>query len=166
MFIKITSVVKGSPCESRWSSEDRQEISMEWAQKQGLFKNHRWMSNIRVGETLVVNTDIAKMLPEISTGNFTYEELTAKYMNQTLYSDTNAFEVVEWITPKKAMLRELKPIFQDGEVHESTDEFEQDTESPIFEVRMRKNGGFYQTGQKCCPYIPTEHPHYYYDLSF
>ena len=124
------------------------------------------MSNIRVGETLVINTEIADKLPEISAGNFTYEEVVAKYMNQTLYSDTNAFEVIEWITPKRAKLRELKPIFDEGEVHESTDRFEPDPDAEIFEVRMRKNGGFYLPKQKGCPYMPTEHPLYYYDLSF
>ena len=172
MFIKITSVISGSECQYKYYSnyykklQATDEIDMEWAEKQGLFKGCRWMSCIKVGDTLVLNTDIAAKLPEIAEGNFTYEEIVAKYMNQTLYSDTNAFEVIEWITPKRAKLRELKPVFDKGEVHESTDRFESDPEAVIFEVRMRKNGCFYQTGQKCCPYCPTEHPHYYYDLSF
>lgn len=172
MFIKITSVISGSECQHKYYSDyhkklqDTDEIDMEWAQKAGLWKGYRWMSNIRVGETLVINTEIADKLPEISAGNFTYEEVVAKYMNQTLYSDTNAFEVIEWITPKRAKLRELKPIFDEGEVHESTDRFEPDPDAEIFEVRMRKNGGFYLPKQKGCPYMPTEHPHYYYDLSF
>lgn len=172
MFIKITSVISGSECQHKYYSDYHKklqatdEIDMEWAQKAGLWKGYRWMSNIRVGETLVINTEIADKLTEISAGNFTYEEVVAKYMNQTLHSDTNAFEVIEWITPKRAKLRELKPIFDEGEVHESTDRFEPDPDAEIFEVRMRKNGGFYLPKQKGCPYMPTEHPHYYYDLSF
>lgn len=170
MFIKITSVIEGSECQYKFDYKGKivreQEIEMEWAQKAGLWKDYRYMSNLRVGDTLVINTDVAERLPEISDGNFTYDVLLPKYMNQTLYSDTNAFEVVEWITHKRAKLRELKPIFDEGEVHESTDRFESDPKATIFEVRMRKNGGFYQSGQKGCPYMPTEHPHYYYDMSF
>lgn len=170
MFIRITSVIEGSECQQKHVFNGVEytypEINCFWAQKAGLFKGHRWMSNLKVGETIVIATDIAEKLPEISAENFTYEEVVAKYMNQTLYSDTNAFEVIEWITPKKALIRELKPVFEKGEIHESTSKFEQDPEATIFEVRMRKNGGFYQSGQKCCPYVPTEYPHYYYDLSF
>ena len=172
MFIKITSVIEGSECQYKYKGfyDNKQhtsdEIDMEWAQKAGLWKGYKWVSNIRVGDTLVLNTDVAERLPEISDGNFTYDVLLPKYMNQTLYSDTNAFEVVEWITHKRVKLRELKPIFDEGEVHESTDRFESDPKATIFEVRMRKNGCFYQSGQKGCPYMPTENPHYYYDLSF
>lgn len=172
MFIKITSVISGSECQHKYYSDCHQkqqatdEIDMKWAQEAGLFKNHRWMYNIRVGETLVLHTDIAEKLPEISDGNFTYEVVLPKYMNQTLYSDTNAFEVIEWITSKRAKIRELKPVFNEGEYHESTDRFEPDPDAEILEVRMRKNGCFYQPKQKCCPYVPTEHPHYHYDLSF
>lgn len=172
MFIKITSVVAGSECQHKYYSDyhkkeiDTNEIDMDWAQEAGLWKGYRWMSNIRVGDTIVINTDVAEKLPEIAAGNFNYEEIVAKYMNQTLYSDTNAFEVLEWITPKKAKIRELKPKFQEGEWHESSDEFEQDPDATPFIVRMHKNGGFYEAGSRHCPYMPTEHPHYYYDMSF
>lgn len=166
MFVRITSIIAGSQCESKWSREGYREIAMDWAKEHGLFDNSRWMHSIKEGETLVLNVEISAKLPEIASGNFTYEEIVAKYMNQTLYSDTNAFEVLEWLTPKKALIRELKPKFKDGEWHESTDEFEKDPDATPFIVRMHKNGGFYESGSRHCPYIPTEHPHYYYDMSF
>lgn len=172
MFIKITSVIEGSECQYKYYSDYQKkeistnEIDKYWAQEAGLWKGYRWMSNISVGDTIVINTDVAEKLQEIAAGNFTYEELVAKFMNQTLYSDTRAFEVINWITPKRAIIRELKPVFNEGEVHESTDRFESDPNGVAFEVRMRKNGGFYIPKQTCCPYMPTEHPHYYYDLSF
>lgn len=172
MFIKITSVIEGSECQYKYQSEydhklhRSKEIDMEWALEKGLLKGYRLIGNTRVGETLVLNKDVAAKLPEIASGNFTYEEIECKYMNQTLYSDTNAFEVIEWITPTKCKLRELTPVFEEGEVHESTDKFEQNPNNVIFEVRMHKNGMFYEPGSRCCGYQPTEHPHYYYDLSF
>lgn len=172
MFIRITSIIEGSACQHKYFSEfhneyrTSKEIDCDWARDKGLFKGYRWISDIKVGDTLVIGSDTELILSDIAEGNFTYEQVTPKYMNQTLYTDTNAFEVIEWISPKKALIRELKPIFADEEFPESTSKFESDPEALIFEVRMRKDGLFYQPKQKGCPYQPTEFPHYYYDLSF
>lgn len=88
MFIKITSVIAGSECQHKYYSDYHKkeigtnEIDMDWAQEAGLWNGYRWMSNIRVGDTIVINTDVAEKLPEIAAGNFTYEEIVAKYMNR------------------------------------------------------------------------------------
>lgn len=107
-----------------------------------------------------------------------------KYANQHLYTDTNPFEVVEELSDKRILVRamkctikpEAKEALQASFVpggfigHFDNDKqewnYESDASAPLIELRKHKDGRWYETGSRHCPFTLSDHPVKFYDYNF
>ena len=110
--------------------------------------------------------------------------LEKKYANQHLYTDTNPYEVVEELSDKRIMVRAMKctikpeakaalqASFVPGGFFGHTDndlqewDYESDASAPLIELRKHKDGRWYETGSRHCPFTLSDHPVKYYDYNF
>lgn len=106
------------------------------------------------------------------------------YMSEYLYSDRQAYEVVEVYSWHKMAVRQLKAIevpeaqarrkasfipggfvgHFDNSLQEWT--FESDETNPILIVRRHNDGWFYRPNTRTCPFIPHTEPYEFYDFNY
>lgn len=94
-----------------------------------------------------------------------------KFFNMHLYSDINPYACVKEFTPNKVgvvrMYTEAGPT-ADGMGHQDwiCTKPANWTEDDMIILTRRKNGLFYQVGDKSCPCTVSKEPIHYYDWSF
>ena len=107
-----------------------------------------------------------------------------KYANQHLYTDTNPFEVVEELSATRILVRAMKctikPEAKDalqasfvpggfvGHFDNDAQEWDyaSDDNAPLIELRRHKDGHWYETGSRHCPFTLSDHPYKFYDYNF
>lgn len=93
--------------------------------------------------------------------------MTPKFINEYCYSDRHAYEVIERKSEKVLSIRRLiaKRTDNNGMSESQTYEFTQNLEGGVFDVRMHKDGCFYEP-KGCNPFILQNEPYEYFDFSF
>jgi hypothetical protein len=165
-FIRITKIHKGAKGTWKYNGKSYKELDMDFAREIGLLTYSRWLWNVKEGDTLIVPFRLLDEIREKGKGVFEFQIEHPKYANQTLYSDTNPFEVVEWKSETCVVLRPMDTADYCGEMGEYCETYISRPDWPTFTVREHKNGGLYESGSRCCPYILAEKPHYRRDPSF
>lgn len=106
------------------------------------------------------------------------------YMSRYLFSDVDAYEVIEIVTPNKFVVRELKATltkeadealgksFELGGFFGHFDNacqkwnFESDERGVTKVVRRHADGRYYEAGHSTIPFVPRATPYKFYDYNF
>lgn len=165
-FIRITKINAGAKGTASYNGRNYPELKHDYAQEIGLLKYSRWLYNIKEGETLIVPFKMLEQIREAGKGTFEFQLEHPKYANQHLYSDVTPYEVVEWKSETCVVLRAMDTADYSGAMGEHCETYKSNTNNPTFTVREHKNGGLYDAGSRCCPYVLAEKPYYFRDPSF
>lgn len=163
-FIRITSITPGAKGTCKYGRHDR--IDYKFAHESGLLKYSGWLYDIEVGDTLIVPYKMLDEIRENGKGVFEFQLEHPKYANQTLYSDTYPYEVVEWKSETCVVLRAMGTADYTGPMGEHCDTYISRPDKPTFTVREHKNGYLYDPGSHSCPYVLANEPYYRRDPSF
>lgn len=106
------------------------------------------------------------------------------YVSRYLWSDVEAYEVIDMVTPTTWEVRELKATLTDKAGEELREsfvpggffghydnskqdwEFESDTNNPVIRIRQHKDGYFYEAGASTIFFAVKDHPYKFYDHNF
>lgn len=114
---------------------------------------------IHEGDTLNVSKEKYNKLLE-NCGDFVeFEIVRPKYANYHVGTDVYPFEILEWKTDRKIVVRRLDESV-DG------DKFESNENNPTEIIREHKNGYFYRPNTNTCAFILSEKPYFYRDPCF
>tara|TARA_R110002153_G_C13169309_1_gene483936 strand:- start:57 stop:425 length:369 start_codon:yes stop_codon:yes gene_type:complete len=92
----------------------------------------------------------------------------ALYLNYTMGTDTNAYEVVH-VSPsgKTVFAKEMEVNHKKGaEPYSQSWEFTSSNRLGVTKFTLRKNGAFRQVGMSCGYARPSHSPRHHYDYSF
>lgn len=94
-----------------------------------------------------------------------------KFFNMHLYSDINPYACVKEFTPNKVGVVRMDTTAgpkADGMGHQDwiCTKRENWTEDDMIILTRRKNGLFYEVGDRSCPCTVSKEPYHYYDWSF
>lgn len=95
--------------------------------------------------------------------------LDPKFVCEYCYSDRHAYEVIRMDSERQLVVRRLNHKRVNVGEHYMSDcqeyEFTPNEEAPMFTIRLRKDGFFYEVGG-CTPFGITSEPYEYSDYSF
>lgn len=165
-LIKITKINAGAPGTSSYNGHALEELTMEFTHDIGLTKYNRWLHSARVGDTFNIGKKILESLRKSNQTAFEFEVLNPRYANHYVGTDIYPFEILEWKSESCIIVRRMKTGDYYGVMGEYSNIFESDERNPMVVLRLHKNGGFYESHSKCCPYILEEKPYFYRDPSF
>jgi len=162
-YVKITHITKGAKGTSKFFPD---EIDYQYAHDVGLTKYSMWLSDLKVGDNCIVPFKEIENIREKGEGVFEIELMHPHYANHQVGSDVYPFEIVEWISETKVKVREMMTQGYVGEGGCHCEKYVSNPKAPTIIIREHKNGGLYEAGGRCCPYILSEKPYYYRDPCF
>lgn len=163
--ILITKINAGAQGTVSYNGKPYPELDIDFSKKIGLLKYSAWLWNVKVGDKLIIPYKMLESIKEASKGVFEFELCHPKYANKHYYSDVRPYEIIEWKSETRVVLREMDTADY-GPMGEYCDTYISNPNYPTFEVREHKNGGLYDAGTNSCPYILSDEPYYRRDPSF
>ena len=160
-YVKVTSIRKGASGTSKYFPE---WLDALYARDVGLERYSMWLSDLKVGDHCIVPFKEIESIRKAGKGIFEIELEHPKYANHQVGSDVYPFEVVEWINETKVKVRKM--LVQGCDMEGHCEKYISNPYAPVIIVREHKNGGLYEAGTKCCPYILSDKPYYFRDPTF
>lgn len=165
-LIKITKINAGAPGTASYNGNALEQLTIEFTHDIGLTKYNRWLSSARVGDTFNIGKKVLEDIRKSNQTAFEFEVLQPRYANHHVGTDAYPFEIIEWKSESCITVRRMNTSDYYGTMGEYCNTYESDERNPVIMLRLHKNGGFYEKGSTCCPYILDEEPYFYRDPSF
>ena len=168
-FIRITSITtgaKGTRLHSPRHPEAGSYITSDMAYESGLLKYSSWLYSLDVNDTCIIPTKKIDEIRKNLDGIATFEVERPKYLTHQVGTDRYPYEIIEWKSPTCIVARELDPDEFDSWEEGTCKKYKVNENNPLITLREHKNGGFYEAGDKHCPYYLCEQPRYYRDPCF
>lgn len=162
--IRITKIIEGAPGTSKyWPNQ----IEGYAARDKGLLKHSAWIFDIKVGDKLQVPYKELEGVREACKGLCEFELEHPKYANHHVGTDVYAYEILEWKTERKIVVRQMDAHGFTGPFDGHYKEYKSNPKNPAIELRERGNGGFGEAGSgRHCPFILSDKPYAFRDPSF
>jgi len=160
-YVTITKITKGAKGTSKYNPE---QLDYLYVRNVGLTKYSAWLSDLKVGESIIVPYKEIDNFRKKGKGVFEIELSHPKYANYHVGTDVYPYEIVQWISETIVIARRMltKGCTFDG----YCEEYISDPNAETITLREHKNGALYAVGTKSCPFILSNEPYYFRDPTF